>query len=90
MAKVGLSDREVGLIKGLIQDKALNNQQVLAIFSFLDCNLNHREIGAIRKGTKPRYMAIAAATVGEVAALLYHYAKLAALAELDLRSVLLN
>lgn len=36
MAKVVLSDREVGLIKGLIQHKALNDQQVLAIFSFLD------------------------------------------------------
>jgi len=81
MAKVVLSDREVGLIKGLIQHKALNDQQVLAIFSFLDRNFNHREIGAIRKGTKPCYVAIAAATVGEVDALLYHYAKLAALAE---------
>ncbi|PZU08506.1 DUF3644 domain-containing protein [Sphingomonas sp.] len=81
MAKVVLSDREVGLIKGLIQHKALNDQQVLAIFSFLDRNFNHREIGAIRKGTKPRYVAIATATVGEVDALLYQYAKLAALAE---------
>jgi len=81
MAKVVLSDREVGLIKGLIQHKALNDQQVLAIFSFLDRNFNHREIGAIRKGTKPRYVSIAAATVGEVDALLYQYAKLAALAE---------
>lgn len=81
MAKVVLSDREVALIKGLIEHKALNDQQVLAIFSFLDRNFNHREIGAIRKGTKPRYAAIAAATVGEVDALLYQYAKLAALAE---------
>jgi hypothetical protein len=81
MAKVVLSDREVGLIKGLIQHKALNDQQVLAIFSFLDRNFNHREVGAIRKGAKPRYVAIAAATVGEVDALLYQYAKLAALAE---------
>ena len=81
MAKVVLSDREISLIKGLIQHKALNDQQVLAIFSFLDRNFNHREIGAIRKGTKPRHAAIAAATVGEVDALLYQYAKLAALAE---------
>ncbi|WP_298089168.1 DUF3644 domain-containing protein [uncultured Sphingomonas sp.] len=81
MAKVVLSDREVGLIKGLIEHKALNDQQVLAIFSFLDRNFNHREIGAIRKGTKPRYVAIAAAAVEEVDALLYQYAKLAALAE---------
>lgn len=81
VAKVVLSDREVGLIKGLIEHKALNDQQVLAIFSFLDRNFNHREIGAIRKGAKVRYVAIAAATVGEVDALLYQYAKLAALAE---------
>jgi len=81
MARVVLSDREVGLIKGLIQHRALNDQQVLAIFSFLDRNFNHREIGAIRKGTKPRYAAIAAASAPEVDALLYQYSKLAALAE---------
>jgi len=81
MTKVTLADREVGLIKGLIQHRALNDQQVLAIFSFLDRNFNHREIGAIRKGTKPRYISIAAASVPEVEALLYQYSKLAALAE---------
>lgn len=81
MAKVTLSDREIGLIKGLIQHRALNDQQVLAIFSFLARNFNHREIGAIRKGAKPRYAGIAAATVPEVDALLYQYSKLAALAE---------
>lgn len=81
MAKVVLSDREVGLIKGLIQHRALNDQQVLAIFSFLDRNFNHREIGAIRKGAKLRYAKIGAAPVPEVDALLYHYNKLAALAQ---------
>lgn len=81
MAKVTLSDREIGLIKGLMQHRALNDQQVLAIFSFLARNFNHREIGAIRKGAKPRYVGIAAATVPEVDALLYQYSKLAALAE---------
>lgn len=81
MAKIILSDREVGLIKGLIEHRALNDQQVLAIFSFLDRNFNHREIGAIRKGTKPRYINISAASTPEVDALLYQYAKLAALAE---------
>lgn len=81
MAKMILSDREIGLIKGLIQHRAMNDQQVLAIFSFLDRNFNHREIGAIRKSTKPRYVAIAAATVSEVDTLLYQYSKLAALAE---------
>ncbi|MBM9402428.1 DUF3644 domain-containing protein [Gluconacetobacter azotocaptans] len=81
MAKIILSDREVGLIKGLIQHRALNDQQVLAIFSFLDRNFNHREIGAIRKGTKPRYVNIAAASIPGVDTLLYQYSKLAALAE---------
>lgn len=81
MAKVILSDREIALIKGLIQHRALNDQQVLAIFSFLDRNFNHREIGAIRKGAKARYAGIAAATVPEIDALLYQYSKLAALAE---------
>jgi hypothetical protein len=59
----------------------MNDQQVLAIFSFLARNFNHREIGAIRKGVTPRYLGIAAATVPEVDALLYRYSKLAALAE---------
>ncbi len=81
MAKMILSDQEIRLIKGLIQHRAMNDQQVLAIFSFLARNFNHREIGAIRKGAKPRYVGIAAATVPEVDALLYQYSKLAALAE---------
>lgn len=81
MAKVSLSDREIGLIKGLMQHRALNDQQVHAIFSFLVRNFNPREIGAIRKGGKPRYVSIAAATVPEVDALLYHYSKIEILAE---------
>lgn len=81
MAKVSLSDREIGLIKGLIQHRALNDQQVQAIFSFLARNFNQREIGAIRKDAKPRYVGIAAATAAEVDALLYQYSKLASLAE---------
>ena len=81
MGKVILSDKEIGLIKGLIQHHALNDQQVLAIFSFLDRNFNHREIGAIRKGAKPRYVGIAAASTSEVHELLYRYSKLEALAE---------
>ncbi len=81
MAKIFLSDQEIGIIKGFIQHRALNDQQLLAIFSFLDRNFNHREIGAIRKGTKPRYVNIAAASIPEVDALLYQYSKLAALAE---------
>lgn len=81
MAKLLLTDREVGLIKGLIQHRALNDQQVLAIFSFLDRNFNHREVGAIRRGAKPRYAAIAAASAADVDSLLYHYSKISALAE---------
>jgi Protein of unknown function (DUF3644) len=81
MTKVILSNQEVALIKGLIQHRVLNDQQVLAIFSYLDRNFNHREIGVIRKGTKPRYAGIAAASANEVDELLYRYSKLAALAE---------
>jgi Protein of unknown function (DUF3644) len=81
MAKVILSDQEVALIKGLIQHREMNDQQVLAIFSYLDRNFNHREIGVIRKGTKPRYAAIAAASANEVDELLYRYSKVAAMAE---------
>jgi hypothetical protein len=81
MGKIVLSDREVGLIKGLIQHRTLNDQQVLAIFSYLDRNFNHREIGAIRKGTKARYVNIAACSIPEVDALLNQYSKIAALAE---------
>lgn len=81
MAKLILSDQEVAMIKGLIQHRALNDQQVLAIFSYLDRNFNHREIGAIRKETKPRYAGIAAASANEVNELLYRYSKVAAMAE---------
>jgi Protein of unknown function (DUF3644) len=81
MAKVILSDVEVGLIKGLMQHRALNDQQVTAIFSFLDRNFNHREIGAIRKGTKARYLDIAASSKNEVEELLYRYSKVAVVAE---------
>ncbi|MFH1795137.1 MAG: DUF3644 domain-containing protein [Pseudomonadota bacterium] len=81
MAKVVLADREVALIKGLIQHKGLNDQQVLAIFSYLERNFNHREVGAMRRNTKARYQAIPAASVADVDALLYHYSKITALAE---------
>jgi hypothetical protein len=81
MSKLVLSDREIGLIKGLIQHRSLNDQQVLAIFSFLDRNFNHREIGVVRKGAKPYYVSIATASVPEVDMLLYQYSKLVALAE---------
>lgn len=81
MAKIVLSDQEVGLIKGLIHHRALNDQQVLAIFSFLDRNFNHREIGAIRKGTKARYVNVPVSSAHDVDSLLYKYTKIAALAE---------
>ncbi len=81
MAKVVLTDGEVGLIKGLIQHRGLNDQQVLAIFSYLDRNFNHREVGSVRKGAKLRYAAIATAPACEVDELMYQYNKIAALAE---------
>lgn len=81
MAKLVLSDREVALIKGLIAHNGFNDQQVVAIFSYLDRNINHREIGAIRKGQKPRYAAIQPVSAKEVEHLLYNYAKVAALAD---------
>jgi len=81
MSKLVLSDREIGLIKGLFLHKLYNDQQVLAIFSYLDRNINHREIGAIRRGGKPRYLGITAASASEIESLLYHYSKIASLAD---------
>lgn len=81
MAKIFLSDREVSLVKGLIKHKAFNDQQVLAIFSYLERNFNHRVIASIRNSTTPRYRAINAATIAETDHLLYDYAKISALAE---------
>ena len=52
MAKLHLSDREISLIKGLLTHRGLNDQQVLAVFSYLDRNMNHREIAQIRRGDK--------------------------------------
>lgn len=43
--------------------------------------MNHREIAQIRRGDKPRYVAIAAAPFAEVDELLYHYSKIASLAD---------
>lgn len=81
MPRVALSDREVGLIKGLIIHKAYNDQQVLAIFSYLDRNINHRLIGAIRKGAKPDRPEILTASAAEIDDLLYQYSKISSLAD---------
>lgn len=81
MAKVVISEREVELIKGLVAHKDFNDQQILSIFSYLHRNLNPREIGAIRKGSKPKYQAAKTASEDEVDAILYHYSKIANLAD---------
>lgn len=81
MTKLNISDREVALIKGLITHKQYNDQKVLSVFSYLDRDINHREIGAIRRGTKPRYVAIAPASVADVDAALYRYSKISCLAD---------
>jgi len=81
MAKLVLSDREVSLIKGLFVHRNLNDQQVVAIFSYLDRNINHREIGSIRKNQKQRYIDVAPASAKEIDKLLYDYAKISALAD---------
>lgn len=75
MSKLKLSDREISLIKGLLNHKNLNDQEVLSIFSYLHRNINHREVSAIRRGAKARYQQIQAASVVEVNQLLYDYAK---------------
>jgi ribosomal protein L22 len=76
MSKLKLSDREVSLIKVLIRHKRVNDQEALSVFSYLHRNINHREISAIRQGTKARYAAIPAASATEVDQLLYDYAKI--------------
>ena len=81
MAKLKLSDREISLIKGMITHKHYNDQKVLAVFSYLDRDINHREIAAIRTGAKQRYAAIAPASKEAVDAALYQYAKVSALAD---------
>lgn len=79
MAKLILLPEEVRLIKGLIAHTKLNDQQITAIFSHLDRNINHREIGAIRKGV-PKYAAAPVADSDEVNALLARYRRLQGLA----------
>lgn len=44
-----LEQREVALIKALINEEKYNDQEVQAIFSHLGRSINHREIGFIRK-----------------------------------------
>jgi hypothetical protein len=77
-----LSDQEIRLVKGLITHKQLNDQQTLSIFSYLHRNFNHRIISAIRNGSTARYQNAPTATIAEVDALLYQYAKITALADL--------
>jgi len=81
MTKLRISDREVALIKGIMAHRSYNDQEIQAIFSYLDRNINHREIGFIRRGTKARYSTVAAAPAAEIDELLYHYSKIAALAD---------
>lgn len=75
-----ITDREVGLMKGLFKHEKLNDQQVQSIFSYLHRNINHREIGAVRKAAKPQYAAISAAPKGEVDQLLAEYSKVQSIA----------
>ena len=56
MVKLVLLGSETRLIKGLTIHTTLNNQAITAIFSYLDRNINHREIGTIRAG-KGKYAA---------------------------------
>lgn len=79
MAKLILLPEEVRLIKGLIKHTPLNDQQITAIFSHLDRNINHREIGAIR-ADKPKYVVAPTAEAEEVKALLARYRRLQGLA----------
>lgn len=79
MAKLILLEEEVRLIKGLIEHKKFNNQQITAIFSHLDRNINHREIGAIRRNVA-KYANISTASADEVGALLARYRRLQNLA----------
>lgn len=81
MAKLRISSREVSLIKGLIDHKKFNDQQVLAIFSHLERNINSREIGWIRRGAKAMYQQTKTATLEDVDDFLNEYAKLEEVAE---------
>ena len=76
MAKLVLTDREVELIKGLLAHTDLNSQEILSIFSFLERNINHREIGAIRTESKPRYADSPTASKAEIQSLLYKASKI--------------
>jgi len=75
MSKLTITDREISLIKGLIQHKNLNDQEALSVFSYLHRNINHRVVSSIRRGTNARYKGIKTASASEVDHLLYDYSK---------------
>ncbi|MBC7905573.1 MAG: DUF3644 domain-containing protein [Rhodospirillaceae bacterium] len=79
MAKLILLPEEIRLIKGLVKHTKFNDQQITAIFSHLDRNINPREIGSIRKGA-PKYINAPTAAADEVNALLVRYRRLQGLA----------
>lgn len=81
MAKLQISEREIALIKGLIAHKGLNDQEVLAIFSHLERNINSREIGYIRRGERERYRKTAACSKELIDTFLQDYGRLEEVAE---------
>ncbi|MEM7779455.1 MAG: DUF3644 domain-containing protein [Pseudomonadota bacterium] len=76
MSKLILLDEEVSLIKGLFKHTDFNIQQVQAIFSYLERNINTREIGAIKREQSQRYEDAPVATAEEIAELLRRYTKI--------------
>lgn len=67
-----LDEREVRLIKALLQQDDMNDQRVQAIFSHLGRTINHREIGYVRTG-HIKYSHIDAATELETKEFLTQY-----------------
>ncbi|MEO0462874.1 MAG: DUF3644 domain-containing protein [Pseudomonadota bacterium] len=76
MSKLVLLDEEVSLIKGLFEHTDFNIQQVQAIFSYLERNINTREIGAIKREQTKRYQEARVATADEIGELLRRYTKI--------------
>jgi hypothetical protein len=79
MPKLILLPEEIRLIKGLIKHTCFNDQQITAIFSHLDRNINHREIGSIRANNL-KYQGQPTADADEINALLSRYRRLQGLA----------
>lgn len=70
-----LTDIEITIIKGLVEHTDLNDQMILAIFSYASRSINSREIGYFRDSKNLKYKGKSTATKAEIETFLARYGR---------------